>query len=58
MGEDKDLYATDSFGRVHGTENLPPADNGPIPKTSAMNPQAHVLSLTRWNVLHIVEKFS
>ena len=44
-GENADLCATDSFGRVRGFENLIVADASQIPKAPGVNPQATVMAL-------------
>lgn len=56
MGEDANLCITDSFGRVHGTENLYVADAGLIPESPGVNPQATVMALARRNTLLNLDK--
>ena len=54
MGEDEKLCAVDSFGRVHGADNLYVADASLIPEAPGVNPQASVMALARRNALHIL----
>lgn len=44
-GEDVSRCATDSFGRVHGVENLVIADGSQIPESPGVNPQATIMAL-------------
>ncbi len=50
MGRNEALTATDSYGRVHGTENLYVNDASLFPASPAVNPQGTVLALARRNV--------
>lgn len=45
MGDDRDACAVDSFGRVHGFENLLVADGSLIPEAPGANPQATIMAL-------------
>jgi choline dehydrogenase-like flavoprotein len=45
MGEDRDACAVDSFGRVHGFDNLVVADASVIPEAPGANPQATIMAL-------------
>jgi choline dehydrogenase-like flavoprotein len=47
IGENEEIAAADSFGRVHGTENLYIADAGVIPEAPGINPQATAMALSR-----------
>ena len=51
MGENEATTATDSFGKVRGTENLYVNDASLFPASPAVNPQGTVLALARRNVL-------
>ncbi|MBB4200767.1 oxidoreductase [Rhodoblastus sphagnicola] len=44
-GENADLCATDSFGRVRGIENLFVADGSLIPEAPGVNPQMTIMAL-------------
>ena len=50
MGENLDLCAADSFGRVHGFDNLYIADASLIPDSPGVNPQGTVMALALRNV--------
>jgi choline dehydrogenase-like flavoprotein len=45
MGEKEDACPVDSFGRVHGFENLVVADASIIPEAPGVNPQATIMAL-------------
>jgi choline dehydrogenase-like flavoprotein len=45
MGEDRDACAVDSFGRVHGFDNLVVADASVVPEAPGANPQATIMAL-------------
>jgi len=49
MGENPDLCATDSFGRVAGFENLRVGDASLIPDSPGVNPQATTMALALRN---------
>jgi choline dehydrogenase-like flavoprotein len=46
IGENEDVCAADSFGRVHGMDNLYIADAGVIPEAPGVNPQATAMALS------------
>lgn len=45
MGEDESVAAADSFGRVHGTQNVWVNDASLLPDAPGVNPQASVMSI-------------
>lgn len=51
MGRNEAVTATDSHGRVHGTDNLFVNDASLFPASPAVNPQGTVLAVARRNVL-------
>ncbi|MBV8098399.1 MAG: GMC family oxidoreductase [Verrucomicrobia bacterium] len=56
MGEDAARCATNSMGRVHGTNGLIVNDASLIPTAPGVNPQGTVMALARRNTLHFLGK--
>jgi nucleoside-diphosphate-sugar epimerase/choline dehydrogenase-like flavoprotein len=56
MGENPDLCATDSFGRVHGFQNLHVHDASLFPDSPGVNPQGPTMALSLRNTEHLVER--
>jgi choline dehydrogenase-like flavoprotein len=54
MGENLQLCAADSFGRVHGFANLYIADASLIPDSPGVNPQGTVMALALRNANHFI----
>ncbi len=54
IGERRDRCAADSFGRIHGFENLFINDASMMPDSPGTNPQATIMALARRNALHFV----
>lgn len=54
MGENLALCAADSFGRVHGFDNLYIADASLIPDSPGVNPQGTVMALALRDVNHFI----
>jgi choline dehydrogenase-like flavoprotein len=54
MGENLDLCAANSVGRVHQTDNLYINDASLIPTALGVNPQGTVMALARRNTLHFL----
>ena len=54
MGEDRGKCAADSFGRVHGFENLFINDASLLCTAPGVNPQGSIMALARRNVLHFL----
>jgi choline dehydrogenase-like flavoprotein len=54
MGEDKARTATDSFGRVHGFENLRVNDASLLPDAPGVNPQAAIMAIASRNSDHFL----
>lgn len=52
MGENPDLSATDSFGRVHGFANLYVNDASLLPDSPGVNPQGTVMAIALRNLDH------
>ena len=55
MGENQDVCATDSFGKIHGFENCYIGDASMIPESPGVNPQATVMALALRNAKHFVD---
>ncbi len=54
MGEDTDRAGTDSYGRVHGHENLYVNDASLIPDAPGVNPQGTVMAIAARNTEHLL----
>jgi choline dehydrogenase-like flavoprotein len=52
IGERQTRCAADSFGRVHGLDNLFLADASMLPDSPGVNPQGSVMALARRNARH------
>ena len=55
MGENPDLCATDSFGRVHGMRNLYVNDASLIPDSPGVNPQGTTMAIALRNAERFAE---
>jgi choline dehydrogenase-like flavoprotein len=53
MGEDRDVAAADSFGRVHGADNVYVNDASLLPDAPGVNPQAAVMAIAARNARHL-----
>ncbi len=56
MGEDQSRCVADSFGRVHGQENLYIADASLLCTAPGVNPQGSVMGFARRNALHFLRR--
>ena len=54
MGEDAGRTGTDSFGRVHGTQNLRVNDASLLPDAPGVNPQAAIMTIALRNAEHLL----
>ncbi len=54
MGEDTSVAATDSFGRLHGTDNVFVNDASLLPDAPGVNPQASVMAIAIRNARHFI----
>jgi choline dehydrogenase-like flavoprotein len=54
MGEDQHRCAADSFGRVHGLDNLLVNDASLLCTAPGVNPQGSIMALARRNVIHFL----
>ena len=54
MGNDAERTGTDSFGRVHGFENLRVNDASLLPDAPGVNPQAGVMTIALRNAEHFL----
>jgi choline dehydrogenase-like flavoprotein len=55
MGEDRAHAAADSFGRVHGSENVYVNDASLLPDAPGVNPQASVMAIAARNARRLAE---
>lgn len=56
MGENRARCAVDSFGRVHGFDNLFIADASLLCTAPGVNPQGTILALARRNAMHFIQE--
>ncbi len=56
MGERGDRCAVDSFGKVHGVDDLYLADASLLPSPTVVNPQGSVMAIAHRNALHFLER--
>jgi choline dehydrogenase-like flavoprotein len=56
MGEDKRRCVADSFGRVHGQEELYIADASLLCTAPGVNPQGSIMAFARRNALHFLDR--
>lgn len=56
MGERMDRCAIDSYGRVHGFENLYVNDASMLPDSPGINPQGTIMAVARRNAQHFVSE--
>lgn len=56
MGENHNLCATDSFGRVHGMKNLFINDASLLCTAPSVNPQGSIMAIARRNVMNFLAK--
>ena len=55
MGEARELCAVDSFGKVHGQENLFVNDASLLCTAPGVNPQGSIMAIARRNALHFAK---
>lgn len=55
MGEDRDVAAADSFGRLHGADNVYVNDASLLPDAPGVNPQASVMAVAIRNARRFLE---
>jgi len=56
MGEDQSRCAADSFGRVHGFDNLHISDASLLCTAPGVNPQGSIMAIARRNVLRFLKQ--
>ncbi|MFT5441829.1 MAG: nucleoside-diphosphate-sugar epimerase/choline dehydrogenase-like flavoprotein [Myxococcota bacterium] len=56
MGENPDLCATDSFGKVRGFDNLYVNDASLLPDSPGVNPQGSIMAIAHRNSNHVLEE--
>jgi choline dehydrogenase-like flavoprotein len=55
MGEDRSRAAADSFGRVHGSDNVYVNDASLLPDAPGVNPQAAIMAIAARNSRRLAE---
>jgi len=55
MGENRQICATDSFGKLHGFENLYITDASLLCTALGVNPQGSIMAIARRNALHFLQ---
>jgi choline dehydrogenase-like flavoprotein len=55
MGEDRSRAAADSFGRVHGADNVYVNDASLLPDAPGVNPQASIMAIAARNARRLAE---
>jgi nucleoside-diphosphate-sugar epimerase/choline dehydrogenase-like flavoprotein len=56
MGENPDICAADSYGRLHGFRNLYVMDASLLPDSPGVNPQATIMAVTLRNLDHYMSQ--
>ena len=56
MGENKDICATNSFGKVFEVDNLYINDGSIMPSAPGVNPQGSIMAITRRNIHNFLNK--
>ena len=56
MGEDTQRCGADSYGRLHGAENIWVNDSSLLPTSPGVNPQGTILAIARRNVLRWLDE--
>jgi len=54
MGEDPSRCGSNSFGKVHGTDNIYVADASMLPSAPGINPQGTIMAIAARNVAHFL----
>jgi choline dehydrogenase-like flavoprotein len=54
IGENRNLCAADSFGKIYGFENLYVNDASMLPESPGTNPQGTIMALARRNAMHFI----
>jgi choline dehydrogenase-like flavoprotein len=55
MGEDRSRAAADSFGLVHGSDNVYVNDASLLPDAPGVNPQASIMAIAARNARRLAE---
>jgi choline dehydrogenase-like flavoprotein len=58
MGENLNLCAVDSFGKVHGRTNLFVNDASVLCTAPGVNPQGTIMGIARRNAIHFADRAS
>ncbi len=54
MGEDRSRCGSDSFGKVHGVDNVYVADASMLPSAPGVNPQGTIMAIAARNAAHFL----
>ena len=57
MGENKEICVADSFGKVHGQDNLYINDASLLCTAPTVNPQGTIMMLARRNTEHFLANY-
>ena len=57
MGEDKNICATDSFGKIHDIKNIYVNDSSLLPSAPGVNPQGSIMAIAMRNVKRFINSY-
>ena len=55
MGENKNLCAVNSYGKLFGYNNIYINDGSLLPNAPGVNPQGTIMAIARRNILNFIE---
>lgn len=56
MGQDREQCAADSYGRLHGYDNIRVHDASILPTSPGVNPQGTIMAIVRRNTAHMLSQ--